>query len=291
MKRRWVIASLMVLALGAGALAQLRGFDDWYGGGRGGLRYYDPPPREIFPGNTFTFCRVQYSEDRMRGRGAGRGSSGWMTDYPESDLNFSLRLSQLTTIRVNRTETGEIRHDIVRLDEPALFNYPFIYFVEAAAMSLTDAEREGLRSYLLRGGFALFDDFWGAAALDNVEWELNQVLPPDEYPIVDVPMDHEIFRIVFQIDEVPQIPAAGHYWRYLDYGITYEEGFDYRGDPSPSCRGIFDKNGRLMVVIMHNTDLGDGWEEESRNEGYFEDFSRKKAYPMGINIVVYAMTH
>ena len=256
-------------------------------------RPVEPMARDIFPGNAFTFCRIQYSS-ASGGDGWGRRRGGrWLTDYPESDENFSLRLSQLTTLNVNRTDDGRFRHVIVRLDEPDLFKYPFIYMVEVGALAFSEAEREGLRSYLLRGGFLMVDDFWGDDAWENWKYEIEQVLPPEGYPIVDVPLDHELFHIVFDIREVPQVPSVNHYWDWEITGITYE------GSPSryaryghgPRCKGIFDKNGRLMVVAMHNTDLGDGWEREGENYGYFREFSAKKAYPMGINIVVYAMTH
>ncbi len=248
-------------------------------------RWVEPMERKIFPSNTFTFCRVEYSH-------GGRGGS-WSTDYPESDENFSLRLSQLTTLNVARTDGGDFRHIVVRLDEPDLFKYPFIYMLEIRGMSLTPPEQEGLRDYLLRGGFLLVDDFWGDNAWDNLEFEMAQVLPREEYPFIDVPLDHDLFHIVFDLDEVPQVPGVNQYWDYEVSGETFEGGW-YRYERyghAARCRGIFDRNGRLMVVAMHNSDLGDGWEREGVNYGYFRDFSAKKAYPMGINIVVYAMTH
>jgi hypothetical protein len=264
-----------------------------FGGGnrsRGWSPYeeYGIPQRDIFPSSKFTFARVQYGEGYGGGR-RGRGGR-WDTDYPESDINFPIRLSEVTTIEVNKKENGEVKPDIVRLDEPELFNYPFIYMLEVGGLQFTPEEREHLRNYLLRGGFLLVDDFWGYSAWQNMKYELGLVLPPDEYPIVDIPLSHELFHIVFEIKEVPQVPSEGHYDTWLRTGITYERGHDYM-DPRAHCRGIFDKKGRLMVVLMHNTDLGDGWEREGENYGYFRDFSIKKAYPMGINIVVYAMTH
>ena len=252
--------------------------------------------RDIFPGNAFTFCRAQYSsgEGRSReggrGRGRRRGRGSWRVDYPEADQNFSLRLSQLTTLNINKDEQGEFLHAIARLDEPDLFKYPFIYMLEVGGMSLSEPEREGLRDYLLRGGFLLVDDFWGDRAWENWVYEISQVLPPEEYPMIDIPLDHEIFHIVFELDGVPQVPGIrawewsgdsleGDYSRYTVYG------------PEARCKGIFDHDGRLMAVVMHNTDLGDGWEREGEHIEYFKEYSSKLAYPMGINIVVYAMTH
>lgn len=255
----------------------------------GRRRYVEPMERDIFPGNAFTFCRIQYDS---ASRGGRRWGPGWTTDYPEADENLSLRLSQLTTLNVNRTEAGKLKHVTVRLDEEDLFEYPFIYMSEVSGMILSVVEQERLRAYLLRGGFLMVDDFWGDHAWDNWEYEIAQVLPPDEYPIVDIPLDHELFHIVFDVTEVPQVPSIRYYNVWRETGITYEDWFSYdRYGHEPRCRGIFDKNGRLMLVTMHNTDLGDGWEREGVNYEYFKEFSAKKAYPMGINIVVYAMTH
>jgi hypothetical protein len=296
---RAAIASTALLALLValllclpGAEAQ-RGYGSFYGWG-----YEDTLEenltRDIFPGNAFTFCRVQYSSDLRGGHAAGlRGGQwggGWRTDYPASDQNFPLRLSELTTIDVNRDASGNIEHAVVRITDPELFNYPFIYMVEVGALHFSAEERETLRSYLLRGGFLMVDDFWGDAAWDNWEYQIGQVLPPEEYPLVDIPLSHPLFNIVFEIKEVPQVPAVSYYEQWRQTGDTYENR-EYARDTSAKCRGIFDKKGRLIVVAMHNTDLGDGWEREGEHEGFFREFSVKRAYPMGINIVVYAMTH
>ena len=293
MKR--VPANRLRLALAAAIFAGViaAGVAQYGYGGYGRRSYYEIPERDIFPGNSFTFCRVQYTSgggyEGRRGRG-GRG--GWTTDFPESDLNFSRRLAEQTTIRVNQQEDGTIKHAVVRLTEPDLFNYPFIYMVEVGRLEFSEEERAALRSYLLRGGFLMLDDFWGDAAWENWEYEFTQVLPRDEYPIVEIPLSHEIFRIVFNIKEVPQILSVNGYRYWLETGQTFEPGHDYpSGDTGPHCRGVFDKQGRLICVFMHNTDLGDGWEEESTLEGYFRDFSVRRAYPMGINIITYAMTH
>ncbi|MDA0711372.1 MAG: DUF4159 domain-containing protein [bacterium] len=253
-------------------------------------RSIDRVERDIFPSNAFTFCRIEYSS-ASRGWG-GRGGS-WATDYPEADENFSLRLSQFTTLNVNHSEDGPFKHVIVRLDEPDLFQYPFIYMLEVGRMALSEPERDGLRSYLKRGGFLLVDDFWGDDALENLAYELAQVLPPEVYPLVDIPLDHEIFHIVFDVKEVPQVPGVGSFYDWQITGQTYEgyEGRYLKYGTGAHCKGLFDENGRLMVVVMHNTDLGDGWEREGENFEYFKTFSAPKAYPMGINIVVYAMTH
>jgi hypothetical protein len=247
-------------------------------------RLYDHPeygrtePLKFKP-NVFTFCRIQYNSG---GRRWGRG--GWRTDWPESDYNFSLRLSQLTTIEVNRDERGEIKYVDLPLTDPELFNYPFIYMLEVGSLSFSDEDRHWLREYLLRGGFLLVDDFWGENEWANWEYEISGVFPPSEFPMVKIDPPHEIFRCVFELNEMPQVPSINT-WMYDR--VTWE-----RPDAKvPQLWGIKDKKGRLMVVVAHNTDLGDGWEREGVDEEYFHEFSAKKAYPLGINIVVYAMTH
>ena len=235
---------------------------------------------EPFPQNCFTFCRIQF--DSYSGRRGGWRK--WRTDYPESDYNFTLRLSQLTSIEVNKHPDGTIRHDIVRLDQPELRNYPFIYMIEVGNITLAEPEREGLRNYLLRGGFLMVDDFWGEEEWQNWVYEFDQVLPPEEYPRFEIPLDHPIYHMVFDVKEAPQVPSINNWY---STGLSFEQ-YDAQ---TPHYWGVNDKEGRLMAIICHNTDLGDGWEREGENQEYFKEFSVKKAYPMGINIVVYAMTH
>ena len=270
----------------------------------------EPMVRDIFPGNEFTFARIQYTFNGRRGRG-GFGTGGgfgaledqmlgpirrgfWATDYPTADENFSLRLSQVTTLNVSKTEDGKFKHVVVRLDENALFEYPFIYTCNVGFMNLTEPEQEGLRAYLLRGGFLMIDDFWGDGPRDNLEYQMGMVLSPEEYPLVKIPLDHPIFHIVFDLKEIPQVPDMGVF--YASGGtkdISYwppRRSYDYWGYDA-NIWGIFDKEGRLMLIAMHNSDTGDGWEREGQNVEYFKAFSAPMAYPLGINIVVYAMLH
>lgn len=238
--------------------------------------------RTIFPGNEFTFCRLRYTSigESSHSNIGGR----WSIDYPESDRHFSWRVSELTTLNVQKDNHGHYQHAVVSIDDDALFDYPFVYMIEPGWLEFRDEKQTGrLRDYLLRGGFMMVDDFWGVEEWDNFEAEMSRVLDPVEYPIVDLALDHPIFHMVFDLDEKPQVTTPWHWAN----GQTTE-----RADaPFANYRGIHDKNGRLMVMICHNTDLGDGWEREGEFEGYFDEVSAKKAYPMGINIVVYAMTH
>jgi hypothetical protein len=252
------------------------------GGGRNTPARIDLPPREIFPGNVFTFCTVMYYSNRREPLGFG-----WGTDYPDSGYNFMLRLQEFTTIPIARHANGEPRQVVLRLTDPELFKYPYIFTSDVGTAEFDEDEREALRNYLLKGGFFHVDDFWGSFAWRQWEYEIGQVLPPEEFPIVDIPMSHPIFHIVYEITEIPQVPSI-QYWRRSGGNATSEQGPD---SDTPHMRGIFDANQRLMVLMTHNTDIADGWEKEREDYEYFAEYSVKKSYPLGINIVVYAMTH
>lgn len=246
-----------------------RGFRRWRGGrdpnDRGGVPLWENEAAD--PGDVFTFVRIRYESYRGRYR--------WNTDHPDADLNISYRLQQLTSIKTD--PNGKI----LRLTDEELFKYPFIYIIEPGGMTLSDAEVVGLRDYLNRGGFLMVDDFWGEAEWDNFASEMSRVFP--NRPIQDIPLEHEIFNIVYKIKKKPMIPSVHTYRR---------GGWTERWDATePHYRCIKDDNGRLMAVICHNTDLGDGWEQEGTDAGYFEEFSEPYAYPLGINIVTYALTH
>jgi len=244
---------------------------------------------ERFKNDVFTFVRVEYDSGGGGGgfggggRGRGRGGwSRWRTDYPDSDLNFSYRLQQLTALKVNPEPIT------LRLTDEKLFDHPFIYIIEPGALVFAEEEVVALRRYLLNGGFLMVDDFWGDDQYDNFYREIKRVFP--EHEPRELPLEHPIFQCVYRLTEKPQVPniEAALYGRAE--GITWEEG--HGGNcRDVHYRGIEDDKGRLMAIICHNTDLGDGWEREGEDPWYFKEFAEKKAYPMGINIVTYAMTH
>lgn len=225
---------------------------------------------EGFEDDTFTFARVRYNT--VWGRG------GWHVDYPDSDLNFSLRLQQLTTLKVNPTPV------VVELTDDKLFDYPFLYMIEPGGIQLQHDEVQNLRRYCENGGFMMVDDFWGDDEYAVFHEQIKRVFPNRNVEELD--LSHEIFHNVYDLNEKPQIPSIG--WAYD--GRTYERRENDSGR-QVHFRAIKDDEGRIMVLICHNTDLGDGWEREGENREYFQEYSVKKAYPMGINIVTYAMTH
>lgn len=288
-RRRLILGSLLSIPLiAAAATAQ----PPWWG--REGPMRGLPADRagvpdwkadEHFPRDVFTFVRVEYDSFRggggRRGRGWG-GGGGWRTDWPDSDLNFSYRLQQLTSLKVNPEPIS------LRLTDPKLFDYPFIYMIEPGSLYFSEPEVESLRRYLLNGGFLMVDDFWGDYQWENFYQQIKRVFPDREPQ--ELPADHEIFRCVYRLKEKPQVPSIGAAWQGREQGITWEIG--HGGNTQDvHYKGIFDDKGRMMAIICHNTDLGDGWEKEGEDPWYFKEFSEKKAYPLGINIVTYAMTH
>ena len=182
-----------------------------------------------------------------------------------------------TVRRLTRVETRSVEQPINLNDGDDVFNWPWLYAVQTGQWRLTDAQAARLREYLLRGGFFMCDDFWGEDEWDNFYREIKRVFP-DREP-TELPLDHPIFHCVYDLKEKPQIPSI-HAWMN---GQTTE-----RWDaPEPHYRALFDDRGRMMVIICHNTDLGDGWEREGEDPWYFHEFSEKKSYPLGINILFY----
>lgn len=268
----------IVLVMAVSTLAQLRR------GGRGGGRrssvdrsaYPNWENPDAFKQDVFTFARVQY--DTYYG---GRGSN-WKNDHPDCDWNFSVRLKELTSFEVDPDGI------VVRLTDPEIFDYPFLYMSNVGGMSLRPDEAAAMRKYLLNGGFIMADDFWTPAEWRSVKQEMKQVFP-DREPR-ELGIEHEIFNLVYKIDAIPQIPSIFAWQDGLMYEPWHNYG-NYEGDYAPHFYGYFDDHGRLVALMCLNNDIGDGWEREGENKEFFEKFSIKVSYPLGINIVTYAMTH
>jgi len=281
MKRRgrltWTLAALIgALAATATAAHAQRIWSGYYG--RTPPRF---PTATTFDGN-FHFCRVMFTSDR-------REKSGWSTDYPGADINLSVRLAELTKIRVTLTNDGEEKVPdavVVRLTDDALFQCPFTLMEDAGTALFSDSEVKRLREYLLKGGFLFVSDYHGEAAREQFDQEIGRVLPPDQYPPVDLtPPDHPLWHMMFPVASMPQI-ASINTWRRT--GGTIER-WNFDADP-PDARGIADDHGRLMVVMIHNSDIPDPWEREGEDSDYFFRFS-PDAYAVGIDVVLYALTH
>ena len=268
----WVVALIMVLTLAGGATV----FAQW--------SWRRMPPK--FPSDhpthrDFAFSRVLYQSDRRE-----PGGQGWHTDYPTADQNLMVRLSELTTTSVGFDHRDIPDHVVVTLDDPRIFNYPFLFMSDVGTLRLSDHEAARLREYLLKGGFLWVDDFWGPHAWDQWVGELRKALPPGEYPVIDIPLNHPIHKTLFEVTEVPQVPSIQH-WRRSGGATTSERGF--RSD-EVHFRAIADAHDRILVLMSHNTDIADGWERDGEDYEFFYRFS-VDAYELGINIVVHAMSH
>ncbi len=291
-KTGWLL--VIALTVAAGVLAQrgFRGGGRGFGGRGGGFgwggfdlesartareipQHSNPTPTWTntpgFERDVFTFVRVK----RMRAPSGSGGS--WSTDTPDSDLNLSYRLQQVTALKVD--PDGRF----LRLTDKDLADHPFIYMVEPGSLYLEDEEVVALRKYLLNGGFLMLDDFWGEYEWQGMERELRKVFPDRNF--VELPLDHPIYHCVFNINTKSQVPGID-YWRRS--GGDTSERSDSR---VVHHRVIFDGKGRIMVMATHNTDNGDGWEREGEDGAYFQRFSEKISYPLAINILFYTMTH
>ena len=237
------------------------------------------PKAESYDGR-FTYCRGMYTSGRRDGSG-----NGWSTDYPDADINFSIRLSELTKTVVSRQPDGEPNHLVVPLTDPFLFQCPFVMMTDVGEILLSPQEVDLLRQYLEKGGFLWVDDFWGEWSWSAWASEIAKVFPPGQFPIVDLEPSHPIFRTLFQVPSLPQIPSINS-WRGLG-GETSELGED---SAEPHIRAINDHHGRVMVLMTHNTDISDAWEREAADPRYFYEFS-PNGYAVGLNIAVYAMSH
>jgi Domain of unknown function (DUF4159) len=270
---------LAILLAATSAFAQ----DPWFRGFGGRGEGAGIPPRffnaEDVDGGAFQMCRMMYRSVRAHQRGLG-----WGTDYPYAEINLSIRLSELTKTRVSRTG-NEPKHFVVRPTDAALFQCPFVIMSDPGSAGFSEADVESLRSYLHKGGFLWVDDYWGPWAWDDFAREIGKVLPPDEYPIRELDFDHPIFRTMFTVTRIPQVPS----WQYWSGsgGDTSEMGYS---SAHPHMAAITDRDGSILVLMTHNTDISDSWEREGEDPQYFLSFS-PEGYAVGLNVALYAMTH
>ena len=219
----------------------------------------------------FHFARLAFGA--YGGDYGARRSEPWLRDWPEADSHFTQGLGRLTRILTSEDN----RH--VRLDDDTLFDYPVLYAVKVGFMRLTDWEAARLREFLSRGGFLIVDDFHGPEEWAEFAASMRRIFP--ELPILDIPPEDEIFHVLYDLDQRVQIPGAQAIWR----GVTWE---DPRGK-TPYWRGVYDADGRLVVAINFNMDLGDAWEHA--DDAFYPEPLTALAYRFGINYVIYAMTH
>ena len=280
MKR--LAAALAVAILLAASLAEAqRGFR---GGGRGRFGSESgAPPRfaspEDFDG-TLHICRLMYTQARQQNLGMG-----WGTDYPYAEINLSIRLSEMTKTTVGFAGEGEPAHLVVRPTDEALFQCPLVVMSDPGSAGFSPEDAENLRKYLLKGGFLWADDFWGPWAWDDFQNEIRKVLPPGQFPTKEITAGHPILRTMFPLAQIPQVPSI-NFWRGSG-GETSEMG-EYSAKAHMAA--ISDAQGRIMVLMTHNTDIADSWEREGEDPQFFFNFS-PNGYAVGLNAVLYSLTH
>jgi hypothetical protein len=242
-----------------------------------------PPqyPPEDFADGRFTICKLAYTQVRREAMGIG-----WMTDYPYAATNLMIRASELTKLHVSTDASRNPHPWVVRLTDPAVFQCPMLMGSDVGTMGISDEEAARLREYLLKGGFLWVDDFWGNAAWDQWESQIRKAFDPADYPIVDLPPAHAIYHTYASVPRVPQVTNI-QFWRGTGGTETSERGAE---SAEVHMRAINDKNGRIMVLMTHNTDLGDSWEREGEDPAYFYQFS-PPGYAVGINVLMYMLTH
>ena len=232
-------------------------------------------PAAQLDGLEWTFVRIHYTspDDKLSAFRAQYWSDPWVVDGPAAEQNLSRRLGRVTSIHVNEPI-------VLTLEDERLWEYPWIYFVEPGNLRFTPREVEIMREFLTRGGTATFDDFHGPIEWESVAGELRRVFPDRE--IVPLPLDHPIFSCFYQLVAYPQIPGLGSFFN----GVTWE-----KGGVDAGVHAVLDDDGRAMVLLNFNTDMGDGWEWSNAEDypGYLEFTAQ--AYRMMINEVVYTLTH
>lgn len=279
MRRRLALGALLLIAVAG--LAQRGRF----GGGR--MQEADDneaplPAREA----EYHFIRVEYTDlpqfHRRFGYSSrdGMGAGWWLVDWPNADNHFTTGVQRLT-----RIDTGDPRH--LRLTDPHLFDYPWIYATQTGWWDLSDSEVASLREYLLRGGYLVVDDFWGP---DPTQWEIfrqtmDRVLP--NHPITDIALSDSVMHVLYDIEQkdLTFIPGSRHLRRGYDGSVQVVQP----PGTQPAWRAISDDKGHMVVAINYNTDVGDAW--EFADIPYYPEQMTALAYRYGINYIVYSMTH
>jgi hypothetical protein len=218
-------------------------------------------------------------------------SIGWWVDFPDADLNLSYRLQQLTSIRAD--PDGRV----MRLTEPDLHNYPFLYMTHPGYMQLSPAEVASLRKYLLAGGVIVVIDMWNSIEWAGFTARMKEVLPERSW--TDLTMDHPIFTCVYDLKtqlkslQALQVPTMQFWNRGRNPNDPTAPLQIDRGPDSDkmTVKALLDDRGHIMVIAFHNSDISDGWEREGENADYFATFSEKVSYPLGVNLIFYLMTH
>ena len=214
---------------------------------------------QVANGDDFTFVRIQWTDNNIRyGYNFTTDAALWAHDYPIAEENLYIALKAATSIKVSEESK------VLTFDDDEIFKYPFIYACEIGYLTLSEAEVNNLREYLLRGGFLMVDDFRWHSEWSNWLREIRRVLPDSEMRQLQV--NHPIFHCFFDLRDIhqptPYLRVPPQYW------------------------GIFDKEGRMMVLINFNNDVGDGWELPNETPQF-----STMSFKLGINYLIYSYSH
>jgi Domain of unknown function (DUF4159) len=263
--RNIVRAGLVVMLFLATLLAQR---------GSRGYRYEEdnpaPTPPDADEKTEWAFARMRYPSGRSRWRGGG----SWSTDYPKADRQFVQGVRRLTRIH---TRSVEQVVDL-DLDDDEIFRWPWIYAVEVGHWDLTEGQCKKIREYLTRGGFLMVDDYHGTQEWEVFMASMSRIFP--DRPIVEIENQDAIFHVLYDLDDRVQVPGISP----LSRGVTYE-----RDGVTAHWRGIYDDRGRIMVAMCFNQDNGDAW--EWADSPHYPEKMASQAYRVGINYIIYSMTH
>jgi len=243
-----------------------------------------------FEKDVFTFARIIFKSAPTRGVRGGFGRQlGWWVDYPDADLNLSYRIQQMTATKVDPDAR------VLKLSDPELHDFPLIYMEHPGYMRLREDETAALRNYLTTGGSLMVIDFWGTEEWDGFAMEMKRVLPGKDW--VNLTLDHPVFHTVFNLAgpmqslQVPTIQFWNPDFNPQNPRSRLQTMWRGEGSEEMSVRALLDERQRIMVIAVHNSDVSDGWEREGEDSEYFQRFSEKIAYPLGINMIFYTMTH
>jgi hypothetical protein len=263
--RRALVTAAIVIAVAAATLAQRGGFGGFGFGGRDRLQVH---PNASYDGR-FTFVRVNY--DTAQGGYWYRGLPAWAHGYPVAEQNLMKIMNELSFLGANEEEINTLS-----LDDPELFKYPLIYIIEVSWWTLSDRQAAILRDYIRKGGFVIVDDFKATGDFGSPGWQpfeanMQRVLPGARF--VEMQATHPIFHCFFEIESLENFPQA------------------YNAGP-PIFRGLYEDNDpkkRLQMIVNYNTDISQYWEWSGRGLRPFDETN--EAYKLGVNYIVYGLTH